>query len=161
MSSTDTVLKQYPTMMLDNIKNKIESSEAIQKHEVTAFFQVVLDLYKNNRIAHTVLEADGDMLLFQWGTYDWGNGKYFNIDITRQIMEDIDDPDEQAGTIQQLSVSLLFVPDIQSEAIGSGNQWCNTPDKLDEFENYINNSKAYKLSRGKIPESIEITMNYV
>ena len=26
------------------------------------------------------------MLLYQWGTYDWGEGKYFQIDITRQFI---------------------------------------------------------------------------
>src|SRR5262249_38857115 len=28
------------------------------------------------------VDSDGDMLLYQWGTYDWGQGKYFNLNLT-------------------------------------------------------------------------------
>jgi hypothetical protein len=28
-----------------------------------------------------------DMLLYQWGSYDWGNGRYFEVNITRQFIE--------------------------------------------------------------------------
>ena len=32
------------------------------------------------------ISSDGDMLLFPWGTFDWGDGDYFEIDVTRQFM---------------------------------------------------------------------------
>jgi hypothetical protein len=30
-------------------------------------------------------EHDGDLLLAQFGTYDWGSGEYFELDLTRQF----------------------------------------------------------------------------
>lgn len=26
------------------------------------------------------------MLLFQWGTYDWGHGPHFEVDLTRELI---------------------------------------------------------------------------
>jgi hypothetical protein len=45
-----------------------------------------------------------DMLLYQWGSYNWGNGKYFELNITRQFIEaELEDDD----AISQLSLTYL------------------------------------------------------
>jgi hypothetical protein len=35
-----------------------------------------------------------DMLLYQFGVYDWGKGEHFEIDITRQFIIDGEEDDE-------------------------------------------------------------------
>jgi hypothetical protein len=40
------------------------------------------DFYATVRAADTDLDANGDMLLFQWGTYDWSSGPSFAYNIT-------------------------------------------------------------------------------
>jgi len=51
---------------------------------------------------------DGDMLLFQWGTYNWGDGTQFEINITRQFIESAAEDDD---AISQLQLTFKFPPD--------------------------------------------------
>ena len=50
--------------------------------------QLMLDFYREVRADDCDLDAGGDMLLFQWGTYDWGSGEAFEYDITRQLIRE-------------------------------------------------------------------------
>lgn len=51
-----------------------------------AGLRALIDFYANVRADGCDPEADEDMLLFQWGTYDWGEGERFEIDLVRQVM---------------------------------------------------------------------------
>lgn len=72
--------------------------------------------------------SDGDRLLFQWGTYDWGRGERFELDITRQFCT----PSGEDDGISQLSLTFLFTPDAQLAALGQGNHWCSGLDDMSE-----------------------------
>ena len=96
----------------------------------------------------------GDMLLFQWGTYDWGRGPAFEYDITRQfIVEGYEEPD---AAIWQLSLTVRYEPDHRSAALEHGNRWCEHPAKLDAFSRFIENSDATNYARSEAPESVEL-----
>jgi hypothetical protein len=61
---------------------------------------------------------DGDMLLFQWGTYDWGKGRHFELNITRQFIEQgLEDDD----AISQLSLTYRFTPNPELDALADSN----------------------------------------
>ena len=47
---------------------------------------MMLAFYGSVRFDDVDLAADGDMLLYQWGAYDWGEGESFEFDITRQLI---------------------------------------------------------------------------
>jgi hypothetical protein len=79
------------------------------------------------------LESDGDMLLFQWGTYDWGSGEMFEVDITRQLIRGAGEDDE----IWQLHLTYRFAPSEPLRAIGKGNRWCARPDGVASFAEFI------------------------
>src|SRR5690554_5476422 len=51
-----------------------------------AGLRALIDFYANVRADGYDPGADEDMLLFQWGTYDWGEGERFEIDLVRQVM---------------------------------------------------------------------------
>lgn len=85
-------------------------------------------------------EADEDMLLYQWGTYDWGQGEFFDLNITRQLMQSGADDDE----IWQLSLTFKFAPNDSLRGLGSASKWCQSPQQLDDFETYIFQSAAYQ-----------------
>ena len=53
----------------------------------------MLAFYASERCDGCVLEEDGDMLLFQWGTYNWGDSTHFELNITRQLMPGGEDGD--------------------------------------------------------------------
>lgn len=49
-------------------------------------FTWIGERYRHVRLSGTDLAEDGDVLLFQWGVLDWGDGLHATIDLTRQIL---------------------------------------------------------------------------
>ncbi|WP_397472050.1 hypothetical protein [Rheinheimera sp.] len=73
-------------------------------------------------------EADDDMLLFQWGTFDWGEGKFFELDLTRQLTDK-----EANGDVVQLCCTLKFQSNSATDYLGEGNFWCNDKNNSGRF----------------------------
>ncbi len=65
---------------------------------------LMVHYYRDVRVQGCALEADGDMLLFQWGTYNWGEGEHFEVGITRQLTE----TEEEDGEMRQLSLTFRY-----------------------------------------------------
>jgi hypothetical protein len=103
--------------------------------------RLMLNFYTNTRAEYCEIDQDGDMLLFEWGTYDWGDGEHFNYKITRQFIFPVQENPDYNG-IWQLSLSLKYQPSPELTAIGSGNQWCSSPTKVADFATYIEQSEA-------------------
>jgi len=115
--------------------------------------ELMLRHYGTLRARGCSLEQDGDMLLFQWGAYDWGDGEHFEFDLTRQfIVEDADGDDGMS----QLSLTLQFPPSDALRALSSGNRWCHTPAGLGEFEAFIRGSEAYRVLEHLPPAKVAI-----
>ncbi len=94
-----------------------------------------------------------DMLLYQWGTYDWGKGRHFELDITRQVIirEDAEDED-----IWQLHVTFRFVPTKELEDLGSGNRWCESIGDVLSFREFINSAASLQAVADRTDGKIEI-----
>jgi len=102
--------------------------------------------------------VNGDMLLFQWGTYDWGSGSHFEVDITRQfIAADREDDD----AISQLHLTYRFTPTFLLRSHGSGNRWCQTRDDIAMFEDYLGCHPALEAVSGVDPIEVALTYEYV
>jgi hypothetical protein len=95
--------------------------------------------YRDVRAEECDLETDGDMLLFQWGTYDSGHGPRFELDITRQFIVGGEDDD----AIKQLHVTFRFKPDEFLLSLAAGDRWCRTPQELADFTSFIEGHPAY------------------
>lgn len=100
-------------------------------------FAAVLDLYAGRRVRGCALDADGDMLLFQWGR-EGEDGPGW-LDLTRQIMWS-SAPDED-DEIWQLSCRFAF-PDAGSAFAPPGNHWCASPAALPAFREFLGSSAA-------------------
>ena len=109
----------------------------------TQGIRLMLDFYRDIRADGCELDADGDMLLFQWGTYDFTGERSFQFDITRQftIAEPEDEDDDSA--MSQRSFTFHFAPSPQLDALKNGNRWCMSPDELEDFEPFITDSDAH------------------
>jgi hypothetical protein len=83
-----------------------------------------------------------DMLLFQYGTYDWGDGEHFEFDITRQFVE-AEDESDNGYVISQLHCRALYQPTDFLRAIGEANLWCSNKDEVSTFRSAIMESSAY------------------
>lgn len=108
-------------------------------------FEAFFEFYKNVRADGCLLEFDGDMLLYQWGIYDWGwgDGSHFDLNLTRQLIFGGEPEDDN---IWQLSLSFLFEPNEELKKLGQGYRWGSSVEYLDAFREFIVNSDAYKVA---------------
>lgn len=119
---------------------------------------LMLGFYKEVPAANCSVENQGDMLLFQWGTYDWGKGKTFNFNITRQFILDGTEGDDG---MSQLSLTIHFEPTSTLDALGSGNRWCSSPEELPEFEKFIHTNNVFGLVKEMKPLQIELSWSKI
>jgi hypothetical protein len=113
--------------------------------------EAMLAHYAEERADGCPLDEDGDMLLFQWGTHDWGKGPAFEVSIVRQLIV-ADDEDEEP---RQLDLLFRFGPSAGASA-GDGNRWCESPDQLAKFRRFVTGSAALKAVGNLSPESVEL-----
>lgn len=111
----------------------------------------MLAYYAEERADGCPLDEDGDMLLFQWGTNDWGDGPAFEVSIVRQLIVG-DDEDEEP---RQLDLRFRFAPAAGASA-GAGSRWCESPDGLAEFRPFVAGSAAIKAVDGLSSESVTL-----
>lgn len=127
--------------------------------------EAMLAFYASERCDGCVLEEDGDMLLFQWGSYNWGDSTHFELNITRQLMPGGDgggdeDEDDDEG-ILQLSLTFRFPPTAELQALGSGNEWCATPSGLPAFRACIDACPAFQRVGSRIPSEVVLHLDPV
>jgi hypothetical protein len=69
-----------------------------------------------------------DDFLFQWGAYDWhdGRGERFEVDFTRQFV--LHEADGTYHHMEQLNCTLLYAPTGELRALGNNNLWSGTPE---------------------------------
>ena len=99
-----------------------------------------------------------DMLLFQWGTYDWGEGNHYEVNITRQFIG----PDEDGDTvISQLQLTFAFAPTEGTNAMGEGNRWCDGQTELGPFRAFVLSSPQLGVAPDTEPPGVSLRYLYV
>lgn len=96
---------------------------------------------------------DHDMLLYQWGTYDWGKGLHFDLDITRQFIADDDDENDEPW---QLHLTFRFPPSAELGALGDGNRWCRDRTELPAFREFVVRSPAFVALADRVDGEFEL-----
>ena len=95
----------------------------------------VLAFYRQVRADDCPLDQDGDMLLFQWGAHDFGQGETYRYDLTRQFIAGGEEEDDQE--MSQLSLTLHFAATAPLRALAPGKRWCALPAAADEFARFV------------------------
>jgi hypothetical protein len=103
-------------------------------------------------------DDNGDMLLFQWGTYNWGDGIQFEINLTRQFIESGAEDDD---AISQLQLTFKFPPDKDTAGLGNGNRWCNSQSETQKFREFIFSNRAFLATADKEPPGVSVHHEYV
>jgi hypothetical protein len=98
-------------------------------------------------------EEDGDMLLYQWGTYDFaGRGSTFQLGITRQFIERSGDQE-----MSQLSVTLHYAADSESAALGSGSEWLQGGAAMaGPWRTKVRSSAPSRFAAGRSPSRVDL-----
>lgn len=141
------------------LENFLERSGILKQELIPSDgVRLMLDFYQQSRFENCPAQENGDMLLYQWGTYDGGSGLFFQFDITRQFIESGLEGDDG---ISQLSMRFCFYPSPEFEDLKSGNHWCESPRELSSFESYIKNSSAYTKVANRKPAKTEISYSKI
>ena len=107
--------------------------------------ELIADFYRNVRAEDVAQLPDQDMLLYQWGTYNWGQGAHFSLDLTRQLIVGSGEDDH----IWQLHLTFYFPPDQALQQLGKGNRWCESVEALPEFVAFVRSSPAFRAAAGR------------
>ena len=108
--------------------------------------------YRDVRAEDVELMADGDMLLYQWGTHDWGQGERFELNLTRQLMY-VEGEDDDTF---QLSLTYVYAPTDELRALGNHEQWCFHPEELDELLTALQASEPYMKLQTEPAQEVEL-----
>jgi hypothetical protein len=100
--------------------------------------RLMLAFYEQVRADNCPVDQDGDMILFQWGAYDFGEGETFRYDITRQFIAPGDEDDDG---MSQLSLTVHY-PVTDALRTLNGSQWCPSPVQADELAQFIRSHAA-------------------
>jgi hypothetical protein len=130
----------YKKWLGKNLKNgQISNADEIINVSLTLFQEI-----KIKEIAGD--DEDGDMLLFQYGSYNWGKGRSFEFNVTRQfIKQNEDEP-------YQLSMTLFFEP-IDCKSYDC---WSNGFDDLEKWAENIKETEGYKFVKNLTCKKFEI-----
>jgi hypothetical protein len=112
----------------------------------------MLSFYGTVRADECNLDEGQDQLLFQWGTYNWGHGEHFELDITRQII--IGESEDE--NIWQLSLTFIFSSDKKLRELGNGNKWCHNPKELIDFTGFVQKSEPYVEVAARLDMDVEL-----
>jgi hypothetical protein len=142
------------TAFQERLRSRFRSVDDL---DATSAVEVMLAFYTSDRAHDTDAESDGDMLLFQWGTHDWGSGPAFRYDITRQLIT-APGGDE---AIWQLSLTLDYLTDGHNAQLASGHRWHAAPEHLAEFAGYIAGHPATIYAAARQPLTVRLSWEQV
>ena len=125
---------------LDNFKSFAEKrGKEVSQLKPGEAVDLIIDFYKEIRADECDLDGQSDMLLFQWGVYNWGDGEYFEYSIIRQfILPAIAEENNIRGedSIWHLSLTFRFLPSETMKELKAGNKWCSSIKELYQFKQY-------------------------
>lgn len=139
-----------PNVFRDRLKRAGLESGKLSAAEALA---QMLAFYRQVRADRCMLDSEGDMLLFAWGTRDTRKGEMFQLEVTRQFIQP---GDEDEDGISQIWVQLLYPMTPVLSELGEGEHWCERPSETAEFEEFVLASEAYRAVVELTPERVEI-----
>jgi hypothetical protein len=115
----------------------------------------MLDWYRDERADGCDLDQEGDMLLYQWGCYDWGDGESFELNITRQLIDGAGEDED----IRQLLLTFKYKPTDFLRRVKEGNRWCHSPKGLEDFKSFIGSSEALRAVGEAKPVQVSLNLD--
>jgi hypothetical protein len=134
-----------------NYRTIIEAAIGDKQPTAQLLVELSIKLYADFKVEGIGDDGDNDMLLFQYGVYDWGdeNGRNFSLDITRQFM--------LPSTYEpyQLSFSQIFAP-VPFENIRSYDCWYPDYGDLESFVSHTKTTEGFKAAENNAPKAYNI-----
>ncbi len=106
-------IHRAPEALQAFVRQRNLTVEGLTAHQTVA---TMIDWYRTEH----VVDADSDMLLVQWGVYDWGSGPSFEYDVTRQMTSSATDGEG----MWQIHITLHYAPSAEAVAVEAYDRWC-------------------------------------
>lgn len=139
----------------------VETSGGLDSLSASDAIKLMTDFYRDQRASDCEISEDGDMLLFEWGVYRWG-GESFRVGVTRQFIPRGGNGD----AIYQLALEIHYEPDDEvraaqtaARASRTSNKWCDSPEDLNGFLDFIAVSPAMALAVQRSPSKATLEYN--
>ncbi|MGZ5582604.1 MAG: hypothetical protein ACXWF2_05800 [Usitatibacter sp.] len=139
-----------PQSALSQFKQRLRQEES--RLSPAEGIDEMLQFFREERADGCLVEKDQDMLLYQWGTYDWGEGEWFELNITRQLIVGAGEDDD----IWQLSLTFRFTPKPSLRDLPRGNRWCSNLSGVGEFDTFIKQSRPFQVVAHVAPASVKL-----
>ena len=143
-----------PSNSAEKLKEFLASRGLDKSHVMTQ--QLVfngIDFYKSVRCSGLAVNPQADMLLVQWGVYNWGKGEYFEFDLSRQFVSSAAFSD---NAISQLRFTAYYSPTPILRSIKAENRWCESLAETASFERFIQSSAALNAVSSLSPSRVAI-----
>lgn len=134
-----------------SVRALLRYEPAAETLSVEALFSRFVDFYREQPFGGLDPADDADMLLFQFGCYDWGDGEWFELGLTRQFAHRTPE-----GELSQLHADFYFEPEPDLRALGADDKWCPSPAQASAFLAEILASPALGAVRIRRPVRREI-----
>ena len=131
-----------PSESAEALDSRLQRVGGLEGASAGDLISAVIQFYTDCPASGLSDDASSDMLLFQYGCYDWGDGEMFEVDLTRQFIVANEEDDD---AVSQLHFTAFYEPDDELRAIGSHNRWCLSHDGVAGFRNEVLNSPALAL----------------
>lgn len=135
-------------------KERLEGADkAISSLTLKDGISAMISYYRDVRMDGCALADDEDIVLFHWGSFLGGPEECFEVAVARQLIIDGDTDNE---AIWQLTLSFDFPLSEGLATLDSGQEWCYSPSQLDELEEFISNSDAFKAAESLPPLKVDL-----
>jgi hypothetical protein len=124
----------------------------VQTAPHSTVFDLMLRFYAGVRVNGCDPADDEDMLLLDWGSYDWGQGRAYEIDLSRQVLI----PGRTDEAVIQLHVVYRFPNEGELAKIPVGNDWWGSPGSVDQFGDALGSNVAVAATASADPISVEV-----
>jgi hypothetical protein len=101
---------------------------------------------------------EGDMLLCQWGIYDWGKGEKFEFDLTRQFISFGGLVD---NSMSQMHLTFRFAVTNELQSIPADNRWFRKRAELHAFRSFALAEHLVAQIQPHHPQEIELRWELV
>lgn len=142
-----------PMDLLDEFRAYCETAGVDPEHNAPdTVIDTMLDFYSEVRVSGCDPADDEDMLLVDWGSYDMGKGRAFELDLYRQV----DLTHNNRGGIWALHLFYRFPITPALADVPAGNDWWASPHNAREFRPAIQRRAAPENVLGAKPLSVEV-----
>jgi hypothetical protein len=104
-------------------------------------------------------QEDADMLLFQCGVYDWGEGKNFEVDFVRQFI--LNDDDGEYDHIEMIRFTFYYPATLTEGRSIEFRIWSKECSSLAEFRQKVTEAHGFRLALNMKPKRTMIRRDRV